>query len=74
MVFAGQAMFGGVGEHAAQHPAQRVARQHVISDVSVAIVFLSPSDCCQLLSKIAAGRPTRLLAMVPPAAGGGQQA
>jgi hypothetical protein len=28
-----QAMFGGVGQYAAQHTAQRVARQHVISDV-----------------------------------------
>ena len=33
MVLAGQAVLGGVGQHAAQHSAQRVARQHVVSDV-----------------------------------------
>ena len=33
MVLAGQAVLGGVGQHAAQHPAQRVARQHVVTDV-----------------------------------------
>ena len=25
--------FGGIGQHAAQHPAQRVARQHIVSDM-----------------------------------------
>ena len=33
MMFPGQAVFGGIGQDAAQHTAQRVARQHVISDV-----------------------------------------
>ena len=33
MMLAGQAVLGGVGQHPAQHPAQRVARQHVVSDM-----------------------------------------
>jgi hypothetical protein len=33
MMFAGQAVLGGVGQHAAQHAAQRVARQDVVSDM-----------------------------------------
>ena len=33
MMLAGQAVFGSVGQHAAQHPAQRVTRQHVITDM-----------------------------------------
>src|SRR6185437_1523608 len=33
MMLPRQAMFGGVGQDAAQHAAQRVTRQHVISNV-----------------------------------------
>src|ERR1019366_10212995 len=33
MMLPGQAMLGGVGQDAAQHTAQRVARQHVVSDM-----------------------------------------
>src|SRR5262249_58177991 len=32
-MLAGRAMLGGVGEHATEHSAQRVPRQHVITDV-----------------------------------------
>ena len=33
MVLAGQAMLGGVGQHAAQHATQRIARQHIVSNM-----------------------------------------
>src|ERR1700674_4947102 len=33
MMLTGQAVLGGVGQYAAKHPAQRVARQHVVSDM-----------------------------------------
>src|SRR6478735_8804239 len=33
MMFPGQTVLGGIGQDAAQHTAQRVARQHVVSDV-----------------------------------------
>ncbi len=33
MMLPGQAVLGGIGQDPAQHPAQRVARQHVVSDV-----------------------------------------
>ncbi|GLH79460.1 hypothetical protein SSBR45G_43690 [Bradyrhizobium sp. SSBR45G] len=33
MVLAGQAMHGRITQHTAQHPAQRVARQHIVSNM-----------------------------------------
>jgi hypothetical protein len=33
MMFPGQAMLGCIDQYAPQHPAQRVARQHVVSDM-----------------------------------------
>src|SRR5882724_546404 len=33
MMFARQAVLGGISQYAAKHPAQRVARQHIVSDM-----------------------------------------
>src|SRR5712671_7341170 len=33
MVLAREPVLGGIGQYAAQHPAQRLARQHVVSDM-----------------------------------------
>ena len=41
MMVPGQAVFGGVGQYAPQHPAQRVARQHVVSDM-IGRHYISP--------------------------------
>ena len=66
MMLAGQAVLGGVGQHAAQHAAQRVARQHVVSDM---IGRHGRSCRVQMLPRI--GAPVAQLALLPPCYPGG---
>jgi hypothetical protein len=58
MMLAGQAVFGGIGQHAAKHPAQRIARQHIITDMI---------GCHgRPVTSVAAGPPTRPFALMLP--------
>src|SRR5258707_14999152 len=72
MVLAGEPVLGGIGQYTAQHAAQRVARQYVVSDM-IGGHFRS---CRIMLPEIGGdiGSPTPLSTHATPAARRGQQA
>ena len=68
MMLAGQAVLGGIGQHAPQHAAQRVARQHIVSDMIGRHYRSCRVVCCRRITGDA-GTPTRRFLHATPPAG-----